>query len=69
MTLSELIKAGILLALVYVCRLLRDAIKAVGPVASRIEQRIDYLADEVGRIETHVNSLASEVRDESGLGR
>jgi hypothetical protein len=61
MTLTELLALGIFLALVYICRLLRVAITAVGPVAGRIEQRIDYLADEVGRIETHVSGLASEL--------
>jgi hypothetical protein len=63
MTLSELLALGILLALVYICRLLSVAITAVKPIAGRIEQRIDYLADEVGRIETHVNRLANELPD------
>ena len=69
MFLNVLLEAGILLALIYISRLLRDTRVAVGPVIRRIEQRLDYLADEVGRIETHVKGLASDALDESGLRR
>jgi len=74
MSLSQLLEAATLASLVYICLLLRDALQPVGAAArrleerfGRIEQRLDYLADEVGRIETHTHMLADDLSEESPM--